>query len=119
MFQPQMLIIFPKVFLSLLLQSRLTDPHPESLLDNYKRGAFLQKADRFVKGKPTVVADSNKPSSSVQSKPPQDRAVHERYHILHKKVEELEKVHLEDKKIVRYSFYVACFRPQLSALASC
>ncbi|KAF8894901.1 hypothetical protein CPB84DRAFT_1816067 [Gymnopilus junonius] len=51
---------------------------PDSLLDNYKRGAFLEKTERFAKDR----------------LPPDT----ERYRVLQKKVDDLEKVHLEGKK---------------------
>ncbi|KAF9562793.1 hypothetical protein CPC08DRAFT_749306 [Agrocybe pediades] len=69
----------------------------ESQLDNYKRGAFLEKTDRFTQEKTAPAAPLAKPSAPTNKVT--DRAAHERYQILQKKVEELERVHLEDKKI--------------------
>ncbi|KAF9529321.1 hypothetical protein CPB83DRAFT_875673 [Crepidotus variabilis] len=61
----------------------------ESVLDNYKKGAFLEKADRFNLDKldPTV-------SSTKQPHPPTS----ERYGLLQKKVDDLEKIHVDGKK---------------------
>ncbi|KAF8197930.1 hypothetical protein BJ912DRAFT_874859 [Pholiota molesta] len=73
----------------------------ESALDSYKRGAFLEKADRFSKDKqPAESAPTHKPSSSIAhpTKPVPNQYATERYNLLQKKVDELEKVHLEGKK---------------------
>ncbi|KAF9484441.1 hypothetical protein BDN70DRAFT_872455 [Pholiota conissans] len=70
----------------------------ESVLDNYKRGAFLEKANRFSKDNPSAEpAPTHKPSSSM-AKLAQDQSAVERYNLLQKKVDELEKVHLEGKR---------------------
>lgn len=54
------------------------NPQQESMLENYKKGAFLEKSDRFNKDKPSS----------------------ERYAQLQQKVDDLERVHLESKKTV-------------------
>ncbi|KAF8972978.1 hypothetical protein BDZ97DRAFT_1912579 [Flammula alnicola] len=73
----------------------------DSILDSYKRGAFLEKTDRFSKDKqPILPAPTSKPSSSTANpqRPPQNQSATERYNLLQKKVDDLEKVHLEGKK---------------------
>ena len=93
----------------------------ESMLDNYKRGAFLEKTDRFAKEKSplqsgrclpepighprkliSAAEPTHKPSSSVAqpTRPASNQSATERYNLLQKKVDDLEKVHLEGKKAV-------------------
>ncbi|CAA7259285.1 unnamed protein product [Cyclocybe aegerita] len=63
----------------------------ESMLDNYKHGAFLERADRFSKDKqPTA------PAQKIKASPTQSLA--EKYAALQKKVADLEKVHLDGKR---------------------
>jgi hypothetical protein len=83
----------------------------------------LEKADRFSKDKQPaesgaypqplplnhslimgIPAPTHKPSSSIAhpTKPAPNQSATERYNLLQKKVDELEKVHLEGKKAVRY-----------------
>ncbi|KIM45040.1 hypothetical protein M413DRAFT_24307 [Hebeloma cylindrosporum] len=74
---------------------------PESSLESYKRGAFLEKTDRFSKEKPPhVPVPASKPVSNKipSTKPSQNQVTAERYNILQRKVDDLEKVHLEGKK---------------------
>ncbi|KAJ6586844.1 hypothetical protein DFH09DRAFT_910508 [Mycena vulgaris] len=76
----------------------------ESQLDAYKRGAFLEKADRFSKdalddvpgpGAYNLAANA-KTDHKSHSKPPQNLG--DRYAILQRKVEDLERIHNEGKK---------------------
>ncbi|KAF5321439.1 hypothetical protein D9619_001427 [Psilocybe cf. subviscida] len=73
----------------------------ESALDNYKRGAFLEKADRFSKDKiPMPAGPSSKPlAGATTRKPSSDHSATERYQLLQKKVDDLEKVHAEGKRV--------------------
>ncbi|KAJ7462204.1 hypothetical protein B0H11DRAFT_1871407 [Mycena galericulata] len=76
----------------------------ESQLEAYKRGAFLEKADRFSKDKPFDVpgpgtcstATNGKTDSKGNSRPPSIPG--DRYAILQRKVEDLERIHSEGKK---------------------
>ncbi|KAH9485315.1 hypothetical protein JR316_0002223 [Psilocybe cubensis] len=71
----------------------------ESVLDNYKRGAFLEKTDRFAKDKhPELPAPSTAKSHPAPAKAPTAQSAIEKYNALQKKVDELEKVHLEGKR---------------------
>ncbi|KAG5649952.1 hypothetical protein H0H81_001330, partial [Sphagnurus paluster] len=77
--------------------------------DDYKRGAFLEKANRFLKEKdPQIpgpgtydiapkkkVTKLNDPQSKL---PPQSQSLVDRYTSLQRKVEDLERVHNEGKK---------------------
>ncbi|KIJ68163.1 hypothetical protein HYDPIDRAFT_83602 [Hydnomerulius pinastri MD-312] len=82
------------------------NPLQDSQLDAYKRGAFLEKADRFSKDKPS---DAPGPGSSAAKERPPSRTsrpptatgkhpVDDRYAVLLKRIEELERVHADDKK---------------------
>ncbi|KAF7361981.1 hypothetical protein MVEN_00543300 [Mycena venus] len=77
----------------------------ESQLDAYKRGAFLEKADRFsnkdssseVPGPGTYnTTGAAKPDSKPNSKPSANLG--DRYAVLQRKVEDLERVHSDGKK---------------------
>ncbi|KAJ7346535.1 hypothetical protein DFH08DRAFT_193064 [Mycena albidolilacea] len=75
----------------------------ESQLDVYKRGAFLEKADRFSKDAPSEVpgpgaynTGTGKPDSKPNAKPPANLG--DRYAILQRKVEDLERIHNDGKK---------------------
>ncbi|KAJ7733748.1 hypothetical protein DFH07DRAFT_845306 [Mycena maculata] len=76
----------------------------ESQLEAYKRGAFLEKADRFSKDLLSEVpgpgtystATNGKTESKSNSKPPPNLG--DRYAILQRKVEDLERIHNEGKK---------------------
>ncbi|KAJ7647406.1 hypothetical protein FB45DRAFT_734139 [Roridomyces roridus] len=68
------------------------DLNQPSQLDAYKRGAFLEKAERFAK---EAASDAPGPGAySSNSKPPPP----DRYAILQRKVEDLERIHHEGKK---------------------
>ncbi|KAJ7209499.1 hypothetical protein GGX14DRAFT_520769 [Mycena pura] len=69
----------------------------ESQLTAYKRGAFLDKAERFSKDTPEGLGDYDnaKTGSKPNSKPPD---FEDRYAVLQRKVEDLEKIHHEGKK---------------------
>ncbi|TFK44638.1 hypothetical protein BDQ12DRAFT_28373 [Crucibulum laeve] len=76
----------------------------DSQLDSYKRGAFLEKTDRFSKekeseipGPGTYATDVKKPKSHT-TKPSHSSNLADRYAILQRKVEDLERVHNEGKK---------------------
>ncbi|KIY74278.1 hypothetical protein CYLTODRAFT_439211 [Cylindrobasidium torrendii FP15055 ss-10] len=74
----------------------------ESQLDAYKRGAFLEKADRFGtekidEGPPPTTASGPSKSAPKSSRAPSTNMA-ERYAALQKKVEDLERVHKEDKQ---------------------
>ncbi|KAF9051049.1 hypothetical protein BDZ89DRAFT_1126025 [Hymenopellis radicata] len=78
----------------------------DSQLDAYKRGAFLEKADRF--GLDKIAEDLPIPTHSMKSttKPapaPSRNAPNliDRYTVLQKKVEDVEKIHKEDKRLHR------------------
>ncbi|KAJ7594855.1 hypothetical protein C8J56DRAFT_927788 [Mycena floridula] len=72
----------------------------ESQLDAYKRGAFLEKTDRFnekqsdVPGPGTYETDIKRPAIKSKFSTTQT----DRYALLQRKVDELERVHTEDKK---------------------
>ncbi|KAF8210151.1 hypothetical protein K438DRAFT_1809081 [Mycena galopus ATCC 62051] len=76
----------------------------ESQLDAYKRGAFLEKADRFSKDFPSDIpgpgaynlAGGGKPESKSSSK--SSGNLGDRYAILQRKVEDLERIHNDGKK---------------------
>ncbi|KAJ7901749.1 hypothetical protein B0H14DRAFT_2668280 [Mycena olivaceomarginata] len=75
----------------------------ESQLDAYKRGAFLEKADRFSKDASSEVpgpgaynTGTGKPDSKSNAKPPANLG--DRYAILQRKVEDLERIHNDGKK---------------------
>ncbi|KAK7057279.1 hypothetical protein R3P38DRAFT_2840380 [Favolaschia claudopus] len=76
----------------------------ESQLDAYKRGAFLEKADRFSKDSPSDIpgpgtydtVGNGKPDTKPSSK--QSTISGDRYAILQRKVEDLERIHNEGKK---------------------
>ncbi|KAJ7045434.1 hypothetical protein C8F04DRAFT_1064761 [Mycena alexandri] len=76
--------------------------YQESQLDPYKRGAFLEKADRFVKYSPSEVPGpgayntNGKPDTKSHSKPSANLG--DRYAILQRKVEDLERIHGDGKK---------------------
>ncbi|KAJ3499807.1 hypothetical protein NLJ89_g10057 [Agrocybe chaxingu] len=63
----------------------------ESMLDNYKHGAFLEKADRFSKDKQPIGQAQKLKASPTQS-------LAEKYAALQRKVADLEKVHLDGKR---------------------
>ncbi|EMD37709.1 hypothetical protein CERSUDRAFT_154518 [Gelatoporia subvermispora B] len=63
--------------------------------DTYKRGAFLEKTNRFFKGK---ASDVPGPGSYDPDGNPSSKSVHDRYVALQRKVEELEKLHVDSKK---------------------
>ncbi|KAJ6593823.1 hypothetical protein B0H19DRAFT_1092162 [Mycena capillaripes] len=75
----------------------------ESQLDAYKRGAFLEKAGRFSKDLPSEVPGpgayntNGKPDSKSNSKPLVASNT-DRYAILQRKVEDLERIHSDGKK---------------------
>ncbi|KAG6816980.1 hypothetical protein H0H87_001295 [Tephrocybe sp. NHM501043] len=84
------------------------DVAAETQLDDYKRGAFLEKAGRFSKekdfqvpGPETYVIEPKKkilkPSTS-DPKRVQSQTLTDRYAILQRKVDDLEKVHNDGKK---------------------
>ncbi|KAG2150551.1 hypothetical protein DEU56DRAFT_34762 [Suillus clintonianus] len=83
--------------------------------DPYKRGAFLEKTDRFSKEKVSDVPGPGTYNSAPKAALKLSAAKHasdDRYAILLKKIEELEKVHADGKKthqteIERYKFEVA------------
>ncbi|KAG0707373.1 hypothetical protein DFH29DRAFT_897118 [Suillus ampliporus] len=87
---------------------------PEDQLDPYKRGAFLEKTDRFSKEKVSDVPGPGTSNSAPKAAPKASAAKHasdDRYAMLLKKIEELEKVHIDGKKahqteIDRYKFEV-------------
>ncbi|KAJ7188351.1 hypothetical protein C8R46DRAFT_877187 [Mycena filopes] len=75
----------------------------ESQLDAYKRGALFEKADRFSKQSPSdhlqgpgTYNSSAKPDTKSHPKPPPNLG--DRYAILQRKVEDLERIHSEGKK---------------------
>ncbi|KAG2755224.1 hypothetical protein P692DRAFT_20861225 [Suillus brevipes Sb2] len=88
---------------------------PEDQLDAYKRGPSLEKTDRFSKEKASHVTGLGACNSmpKVAQKPlAAKHASDDRYAILLKKLEDLEKVHADGKKahqteIERYKFEVA------------
>ena len=111
---------------------RLT-PLQESQLDEYKRGAFLEKADRFSEEKasdipgtchtprivdfnpwwawkyftgPGAYNTNTAITTKHAGKPSTQAAMNERYAALLRKLEDLEKIHLEGKKAVSHSYCV-------------
>ncbi|KAJ7680245.1 hypothetical protein DFH06DRAFT_1076820 [Mycena polygramma] len=71
----------------------------ESQLDAYKRGAFFEKADRFSKDAPSEVPGPSgygKPDPKPSSKPSANLG--DRYTIMQRKVEDLERIHNDGKK---------------------
>ncbi|KAL7281761.1 hypothetical protein ACG7TL_005080 [Trametes sanguinea] len=71
--------------------------------DAYKRGAFLEKTNRFNKDKPSDVPGPGAyetESSNGQNKPPTAKpsAAGDRLLALQRKLEDLERIHLEEKK---------------------
>ncbi|KAI0663618.1 hypothetical protein C8Q70DRAFT_370111 [Cubamyces menziesii] len=69
--------------------------------DAYKRGAFLEKTNRFDKDKPSDVPGAyDADSAAAQNKPPAVKAqgATDRLLVLQRKLEELERVHVEEKK---------------------
>ncbi|KAK0195324.1 hypothetical protein F5146DRAFT_281360 [Armillaria mellea] len=75
----------------------------DSQLDTYKHGAFLEKTDRFSKEKPVDVPGPN--SYNIETKTtttkPSARTGSsnvDRYAVLQRKVEDLERLHNEDKR---------------------
>ncbi|KAJ7925221.1 hypothetical protein B0H13DRAFT_2654390 [Mycena leptocephala] len=73
----------------------------ESQLDAYKRGAFLEKTDRFSKDLPSEIpgpgapSTNGKPDSKSNSRPSPNLV--DRYAILQRKVEDLERTHSDGK----------------------
>ncbi|OAX43280.1 hypothetical protein K503DRAFT_708780 [Rhizopogon vinicolor AM-OR11-026] len=88
---------------------------PQEQLDGYKRGAFLEKTDRFSKEKESDVPGPGAYNIAPKAGQKTSAAKHasdDRYAILLKKIEELEKVHADGKKThqtetERYKFEVA------------
>ncbi|THH33261.1 hypothetical protein EUX98_g903 [Antrodiella citrinella] len=73
--------------------------------DVYKRGAFLETADRFQQDKPSDVPGPGgritpDPSKNPNTAKPTKGASADRYALLQRKVEELERIHHEGKKSV-------------------
>ncbi|KAH9847165.1 hypothetical protein C2E23DRAFT_742411 [Lenzites betulinus] len=71
--------------------------------DSYKRGAFLEKTNRFDKDKPSDVPGPgayDADSANVQNKPPVPKpsAASDRLLALQRKLEDLERIHVEEKK---------------------
>ena len=115
----------PTIFLQVNVILKLAETHltyaAESSLESYKRGAFLEKTERFSKENPppipgtlpflqptqhptinSHIVPTFKPvSGKAPAKPLQNNVASERYNILQRKVDDLEKVHLEGKKVVR------------------
>ena len=107
----------------------------DSQLDEYKHGAFLEKADRFTEAKPSDVPGEPQclcqigcfltrpegpgsypqPDNGVANKPPAKRvagATNERYAALQRQLEELERMYAESRKTVRAPFKMLFpFRP--------
>ncbi|KAJ7096402.1 hypothetical protein C8R44DRAFT_889709 [Mycena epipterygia] len=73
----------------------------ESQLDAYKRGAFLEKADRFSKDLPSDIPGPGAYNTGKTDPKPNSRPVPnlgDRYTILQRKVEDLERIHADGKK---------------------
>ena len=74
----------------------------EPNFDSHKRGAFLEKTQRFQElestNTPAFHMNRSKPTQAPTHKPSASSV--DRYAILQRKVEELERVHLEGKKTV-------------------
>ncbi|KAJ7132830.1 hypothetical protein C8R43DRAFT_1023572 [Mycena crocata] len=75
----------------------------ESQLDAYKRGAFLEKTERFSQDLPSDVPGpgeyntvAGKTDLKPISRPPQNSG--DRYAFLQRKVEDLERIHIDGKK---------------------
>ncbi|KAJ6475289.1 hypothetical protein C8R47DRAFT_1052864 [Mycena vitilis] len=71
----------------------------ESQLDAYKRGALFEKADRFSKDVPSEVpgpSGHGRPDPKPSSKPSANLG--DRYTIMQRKVEDLERIHNDGKK---------------------
>ncbi|KAI8972254.1 hypothetical protein BD414DRAFT_426125 [Trametes punicea] len=78
------------------------NPH-EPEYDAYKRGAFLEKTNRFDKDKPSDVPGPGAydiDSTNGQNKPPTTKSssATDRLLALQRKLEDLEKIHVEEKK---------------------
>jgi hypothetical protein len=73
--------------------------NPTDTVENYKRGAFLEKTDRFAKD-PCHYLPSSCISISFTYCVPLTVLDPDRYVALQKKVEDLEKLHLQEKKSV-------------------
>ncbi|KAG2345547.1 hypothetical protein BDR05DRAFT_960483 [Suillus weaverae] len=95
---------------------KTTDSLPEDQLDANKRGSFLEKTDRFSKEGVSDVPGPctyNSVPKAAQKPFTAKHASDDRYAILLRKLEDLEKVHADGKKahqteIERYKFEVAC-----------
>ncbi|EIW82822.1 hypothetical protein CONPUDRAFT_163890 [Coniophora puteana RWD-64-598 SS2] len=75
------------------------DPQP----DAYKRGAFLEKTDRFLKDKPSEVPGPGAHTGDMATKgklngDAKRQTSEERYVALMRRLEDLERVHADDKK---------------------
>ncbi|CAK5281483.1 unnamed protein product [Mycena citricolor] len=74
----------------------------ESQLTNYKRGAFLEKAERFIENAPSDVPGpgtyGNNRSEAQPNAIRHGKTSDERYAILQRRVEELERIHKEGKR---------------------
>ncbi|KAJ7287615.1 hypothetical protein C8J57DRAFT_592096 [Mycena rebaudengoi] len=77
--------------------------YQESQLDAYKRGALYERTDRFGKDCPSDVpgpgtynTQTERPESKSGARPP--TSMGDRYSILQRKVEELERIHNDGKK---------------------
>ncbi|OSX66113.1 hypothetical protein POSPLADRAFT_1043607 [Postia placenta MAD-698-R-SB12] len=71
--------------------------------DAYKRGAFLEKTNRFTKDNPSDVPGPgtyNTETNATRSKPPNNgtKSNVDRFAVLQRKLEELERVHTDGKK---------------------
>ena len=71
--------------------------NPIDTIENYKRGAFLEKTDRFAKDKCQYLPS---PCISFTYWVPFTVLDADRYIALQKKVEDLEKLHIQEKKSV-------------------
>ena len=71
--------------------------NPVDTVENYKRGAFLEKTDRFAKDQCRYLPS---PCISLTYCVPFVVLDPDRYVSLQKKVEDLEKLHLQEKKSV-------------------
>ncbi|KAF9446385.1 hypothetical protein P691DRAFT_776890 [Macrolepiota fuliginosa MF-IS2] len=80
------------------------NPTQDSQSEAYKRGAFLEKANRFNKDKdddipgPGTYNTDLKKSISAKALVKPQQGLNERYNILQKKLEDLERVHQDGKK---------------------
>lgn len=78
---------------------------PEPVFDAYKRGAFLEQADRFKDPEPQSPLRTNDMNRTKSSRPPAHKPgapSNDRYALLQRKVDDLEHVHEEGKKAVCY-----------------